>query len=160
MTTVLSSQPNALPRHPLVSVLVPSYQAGSYLSLLVESMLCQSYQRWELLILDDGSGDLDHPDVQEVLADSRIRTFRWSPNRGVSQAFRFLMEEARGDFWCYPGADDLLSPQFIEQRLVVLDRHPEVSLVFGKGRQIDSHGEEIWVDECQKTFDLLKPLEE
>jgi len=41
---------------PLVSVLVPSYQAGPYLALLVDSVLAQTYQRWELLILDDGSG--------------------------------------------------------------------------------------------------------
>lgn len=43
------------------------------------------------------------------------------------------MEEARGSFWCYPGAHDLLLLQFMEKRLAVLDRHPEVSLMFGKG---------------------------
>jgi glycosyltransferase involved in cell wall biosynthesis len=145
---------------PLVSVLVPSYQAGPYLALLVESVRAQTYQRWELLILDDGSGDLDRPDVQDVLADDRIRAFRWSPNRGVSQATRFLMEEARGEFWCYPGADDLLLPQFIEKRLTVLDRHPEVSLVFGRGGQIDTAGKEIWFDLGRKTYDQMKPLEE
>jgi len=147
-------------QQPLVSVLVPSYQAGKYLALLVESVRAQTYQRWELLILDDGSGDLDHSDVQAVLTDNRIRAFRWSPNRGVSQATRFLMEEARGEFWCYPGADDLLLPQFIEKRLAVLDRHPEVSLVFGRGGQIDSAGKEIWFDSGRKTFDQMKPLED
>ena len=145
---------------PLVSVLVPSYQAGPYLALLVESVRAQTYQRWELLILDDGSGDLDYPDVQGSLADSRILAFRWSPNRGVSQATRFLMEEARGEFWCYPGADDLLLPEFIEKRLAVLIRHPEVSLVFGRGGQIDSDGKEIWFDLGRKNFDQMKPLED
>jgi glycosyltransferase involved in cell wall biosynthesis len=153
-------QPVAPCFQPLVSVLVPSYQAGPYLALLVESVRAQTYQRWELLILDDGSGDLDHPDVQDVLADDRIRAFRWLPNRGVSQATRFLMEEARGEFWCYPGADDLLLPQFIEKRLTVLDRHPEVSLVFGRGGQIDTAGKEIWFDLGRKTFNQMKPLEE
>jgi glycosyltransferase involved in cell wall biosynthesis len=161
MTVSTDSQHSVDPYHqPLVSVLVPSYQAGPYLAFLVESVRAQTYQRWELLILDDGSGDLDHPDVQDVLDDERIRAFRWSPNRGVSQATRFLMEEARGDFWCYPGADDLLLPQFIEKRLAVLDRHPEVSLVFGRGNQIDSAGSEIWFDSGRKTFDQMKPLEE
>lgn len=145
---------------PLVSVVVPSYQAGSYLALLVESVQAQTHQRWELLILDDGSGDLDYPDVQDVLADDRIRAFRWSPNRGVSQATRFLLEEARGDFWCYPGADDLLLPQFIEKRLGLLHRHPEISLVFGRGGQIDTAGKEIWFDLGRQTYEQMKPLED
>ncbi len=114
-------------------MLVPSYQAGPYLALLVQSVQAQTYQRWELLVLDDGSGDLEYPDVQDVLDDPRIRPSRWTPNRGVIQATRFLMEEARGSFWCYPGAHDLLFLQFMEKRLAVLDRHPEVFLMFGKG---------------------------
>jgi glycosyltransferase involved in cell wall biosynthesis len=160
--TVSTDSPHSVdPYHqPLVSVLVPSYQAGPYLAFLVESVRAQTYQCWELLILDDGSGDLDHPDVVDVLADNRIRAFRWSPNRGVSQATRFLMEEARGDFWCYPGADDILLPQFIEKRLAVLDRHHDVSLVFGRGGQIDTAGNEIWFDLGRKTFEQMKPLEE
>ena len=161
MTAITDGLYNDEPcQQPLVSVLVPSYQAGKYLALLVESVRSQTYQRWELLILDDGSGDLDHPDVQAVLTDNRIRAFRWSPNRGVSQATRFLMEEARGEFWCYPGADDLLLPQFIEKRLAVLIEYPEVSLVFGRGGQIDSAGKEIWFDSGRKTFDQMKPLED
>jgi glycosyltransferase involved in cell wall biosynthesis len=121
--------------------------------------LAQTHQNWELLILDDGSGDLDHQEVQTVLGDPRIRAFRWRPNRGVSQATRFLMEEARGAFWCYPGADDLLRPQFIEKRLAVMGRDLEVSVVFGKGGQIDSAGEEAWFDLGRGLFDQMRSLE-
>jgi glycosyltransferase involved in cell wall biosynthesis len=144
----------------LVSVIVPSYHAAPYLPLLVESVRAQTHHRWELLLLDDGSGDLDYPDVQAFLDDTRIRTFCWKPNRGVSQATRFLMEEVRGDFWCYPGADDLLLPQFIEKRLAVLAQHPEVSIVFGRGGQIDTAGNEIWFDSGRKTFDQMTSFEE
>jgi len=70
------------------------------------------------------------------------------------------MEEARGEFWCYPGADDLLLPEFIQKRLAVLDRHPEVSLVFGRGGQIGSDGKDIWFDLGRKTLDHMQPLEE
>jgi glycosyltransferase involved in cell wall biosynthesis len=145
---------------PLVSVLVPSYQAGPYLGLLIESVLAQTYENWELLILDDGSGDLDHPEVAGRLQDPRIRTFRWQPNRGVSQATRFVMQEAKGEFWCYPGADDLLRPLFIEKRLSVLADHPEVSLVFGKGGQIDAEGGEIWFQLGREMYQRLQSLED
>jgi len=154
------SESDILFQQPLVSVLVPSYQASSYLSLLVKSVLAQTYENWELLILDDGSGDLDYPDVEIVLKDSRIRTFRWFPNRGVSQATRFLMQEARGEFWCYPGADDLLFPYFIQERITVLDHHLDVSCVFGKGAQIDIAGNEIWFDQGRKIFEAMKPYED
>lgn len=143
----------------LVSVLVPSYNAGPYLGELVKSVLTQTHANWELLILDDGSGDLDHPAVQSLLSDQRIRCFRWHPNRGVSKATRFLMEQAQGEFWCYPGADDLLRPRFIEARLETMRGHTEVSLVFGRGGQIDGSGKEIWIDEGRKLFERMRPFE-
>jgi glycosyltransferase involved in cell wall biosynthesis len=143
----------------LVSVLVPSYKAGDYLALLVQSVLEQSHTRWELLILDDGSGDLKHPEVQALLGDPRIRCYAWTPNRGVSKATRFLMEQVQGEFWCYPGADDVLRPQFIEKRLQTLRDHCDVSLVFGKGGQIDAGGKETWFHVGKNLFDQMKPLE-
>ncbi len=131
---------------PVVSILVPSYRAGRYLGMLIDSVLAQTFQDWELLILDDGSGDLDHPSLVGKLSDSRIRSFAWTPNRGVSSATQFLMLEATGKCWCYPGADDLLMPTFIERRLELLADYPEVTLVFGKGHQIDGEGKETWFD--------------
>jgi glycosyltransferase involved in cell wall biosynthesis len=144
----------------LVSVLVPSYKAGSYLGHLIQSVLAQTYSCWELLILDDGSGDLTHPDVCGRLNDPRIRCYSWHPNRGVSQATRFLMEQARGEFWCYPGADDVLRPRFIEKRVETLRTHAEVSVVFGKGGQIDSEGKEAWFHLGRNLFDQMQPLED
>jgi glycosyltransferase involved in cell wall biosynthesis len=127
--------------------------------MLVESVKAQTHSQWELLIMDDGSGDLDHPAVRPTLADPRIQTFRWYPNRGVSQATRFLMGQAKGEFWCYPGADDLLSPEFLVRRLAVMEEHPEVALVFGKGGQIDASGEEIWFHEGRLIFLQMEPFE-
>jgi glycosyltransferase involved in cell wall biosynthesis len=144
----------------LVSVLVPSYNAGIYLRKLVESVLGQTHAHWELLILDDGSGDLDYPGVADCLQDPRIRTFRWTSNRGVSQATQFLMKEARGEFWCYPGADDVLGPEFITKRLIVMASHPEVSLVFGRGGQIDAEGKETWFDLGRGLYDRMQAMED
>lgn len=127
--------------------------------MLVSSVKDQTYSRWELLILDDGSGDLDHPDVCATLDDSRIRTFRWKRNRGVSQATRFLMGQVKGEFWCYPGADDLLAPQFLEKRVVCMDEHPDAAVVFGRGGQIDAAGQEIWFHEGRQMFIRMEPYE-
>lgn len=160
MTKSMHERSERASQQRLVSVLVPSYRAGHYLAHLIESVLYQTYQRWELLILDDGSGDLDHPNVKSLLADPRIRTYRWFPNRGVSQATRFLMEEAAGKYWCYPGADDLICPEFISSRLALLDHHCEVSIIFGKGSQIDSSGSEIWFDEGRRLMEQISSFED
>ncbi|QIF02928.1 glycosyltransferase family A protein [Roseimicrobium sp. ORNL1] len=143
----------------LVSVLVPTYNAGPYLKELVESVKRQDYEEWELLILDDGSGDLKFPGTEECLNDPRIRTFTWGKNRGVSQATLFLMQQARGEFWCYPGADDVLKPAFLSARLGVMNSYPDVALVFGKGGQIDSEGKQVWFDLGMQTFEEMRPLE-
>lgn len=150
---------NAKERLSLVSILVPTYQAGRHLAELVGSIQAQTHPNWELLILDDGSGDVDHPEVGESLGDPRIRVFRWSPNRGVSRATAFLLEQAKGEFWCYPGADDLLRPKFIERRLEVMDRNLGVAVVFGKGGQIDHNGREVWFQQGRKLYERMASLE-
>lgn len=144
----------------LISVLVPTYRAEHYLGILIDSVKSQTFTDWELLILDDGSGDLDRPSVCSHLSDPRIQTFRWQINRGVSEATRFLMKRVTGEFWCYPGADDLLAPSFLERRLVAMETHKEAALVFGKGGQIDANGEEIWFHEGRLTFSAMEPYED
>lgn len=142
----------------LVSILVPSYNAGPYLGELVKSILAQTCTNWELLILDDGGSDLQYPGVRELLSDARIRCYQWNPNRGVSEATRFLMQQVKGDFWCYPGADDVLRPEFVSQRVKVMMEHPEVALVFGQGGQIDEQGKEIWFQTGREAFQMMEAL--
>ncbi len=123
---------------PLISVIVPTYNAGRYLGELCQSLQQQTVRDFEVLIGDDGSTDNTREVIQPFLADQRFRMLGWSTNKGVHQATMALLVVARGDFWCNPGADDVLEADFFERRLTLLEAHPEAILAHGPPQLIDS----------------------
>lgn len=144
-----------MPDSPRVSVIVPCFNQGQYLDEAVESVLAQTYQDFEILVVDDGSTD---PDTARLLAEyerPKTRVFR-TPNQGLARARNFLLERARGDYLCALDADDALEPTFLEKTVDVLDRHPGFTFVscwltmFGT----ESH---LW---CQDRCDLATLLAE
>lgn len=128
---------NAAPR---VSFVIPSYNAATFLPPLCASLQAQTYRDFEVLIGDDGSTDATREAVTPYLSDSRFRLFRWNSNRGVNCATLTLLEQARGMFWAYPGADDILEPKFLECRLRLFDEHPNVGLVHGRPLVVSENG--------------------
>lgn len=129
---------------PRVSVVVPSYRAGRYLAELCASLVRQTCADFEVLVLADGGDDDRHPEVAPYAQDPRFRLQAWTPNRGVAKATAQLLRQVRAPYWCYPGADDLLEPEFLARRLEAAEAAPEAVAIFGPGRQIDEHGEDVW----------------
>jgi GT2 family glycosyltransferase/SAM-dependent methyltransferase len=98
---------------PTVSVVIPCFNLGAYLDEAVQSVLAQTRQDLELLVVDDGSDD---PVTQHLLASyrrPRTRIIR-TANRGVSAARNTGLEEARGRYVSFLDADDLFEPRFLE----------------------------------------------
>ena len=94
-------------RKPLVSVIVPVYNVYPYLRDCVQSVQAQSYQNWELLLVDDGSTDGSGELCDELaVEDDRIRVFH-KPNGGLSDARNHGMHHARGEYFCLLDSDDL-----------------------------------------------------
>lgn len=118
-------------RVPYVSVVVPAFCAAAYLPQLCRSIQCQTFSDFEVLIGDDGSPDNIYEAVRPFLKDSRFVFYKWSRNRGVAAATLELLQQARGEFWCYPGADDLFEPEFIKDRLSGFKENPNAVLVHG-----------------------------
>lgn len=128
---------------PLISIVVPAYNAGRYLPELCSSIQAQTIGNFEVLIGDDGSAD----DTQQVLApfatDPRFRVIHLGSNRGVGRATYILLSLARGEYWCNPGADDVLNPDFLERRLRVLEANPGAIMGHGPARLIDEESEPL-----------------
>ena len=128
---------------PVVSVLVPTYNAAPYLPELCQSIQAQTYKNFEALILDDGSTDNTRAVLSSYEKDNRFRILGWKQNRGLNAALRELLNLARGKYWTSPGADDVLLPEFLERRVALLEARPEAAIVHGVAKIIDESGKSI-----------------
>lgn len=115
---------------PHVSIITPAYNAARYLPQAVASVLEQSFQDWELIIINDGSTDATR-DYLDTLTDPRIRVIH-QENGGVSRARNAGLECARGAFVTFMDADDALPRESLAARLAFFGKHPDVSVVDGR----------------------------
>ena len=117
---------------PLVSVLMPVYNAGDFLRPAILSILNQTYSNIELIIIDDGSTDTGIDSNQDFIqSDNRIRYIR-QENTGRPGALNRGLGMMRGAFWMIEDADDISHPQRIEKQLSKLMADSQLAAVFCK----------------------------
>lgn len=99
----------------LISIIVPVYRVESYLTACVESVLAQTYEHFELILVDDGSPDNCPRMCDEFAAqDSRIRVIH-KENGGLSSARNAGIDAAKGEYLAFLDSDDLWTPVFLER---------------------------------------------
>lgn len=126
-----------------ISVVIPTYNRAAYLPATVESVMAQSVQVHEILIVDDGSTDETERIVHSFAGP--IRYFQ-QRNRGPAAARNLGIREATGELIALVDSDDLWEPDKLARQLVLLD-DPEVGLVHTAARIIDGRGREtgaVW----------------
>jgi hypothetical protein len=110
---------------PVVSVILPVRNARNWLRQAVDSILAQSFERLELLVVDDHSDD---GGLEQLPGDDpRLRILR-SPGRGVSSAFNSGFAQSRGDFVARMDADDIALPERLDAQLQHLRRHSDIDI--------------------------------
>jgi glycosyltransferase involved in cell wall biosynthesis len=113
---------------PTVSIIMPCYNCAAYLSTSIGSVLAQTYNDWELIVVDDGSTDTIAAQVAAI-DDPRIRLIRQA-NAGVSAARNRALHAASSALIGFLDADDTWAPTFLEQMLTALDAHPTAVLAY------------------------------
>jgi glycosyltransferase involved in cell wall biosynthesis len=108
--------------NPLVSILIPCYNAEKYLRDTISSILNQTWKNIELIIVDDGSKDRSY-EIATSIPDSRIKVIK-QRNQGASAARNRAYRESQGEFIQHLDADDFLSPEKIEEQVRLLLDHP------------------------------------
>lgn len=117
-----------LGKQPLVSVLMPVYNAGNHLRASVQSILCQTYSNIEIIIVDDGSTDNCIDSIADI-RDSRLRLLT-QKNSGVAAARNRCLQEMSGAFHVTQDADDISHPDRVCQQVRCLIDHPDLAGVF------------------------------
>lgn len=105
----------------LVSIITPCYNSSKYIVEMIESVLAQTYQNWELLITDDCSTDNSRMIVMEYAAkDPRIKLFQLVENSGAGVARNNSIKNANGRYIAFLDSDDLWAPEKLERQLAFI----------------------------------------
>jgi glycosyltransferase involved in cell wall biosynthesis len=126
---------------PKVSVLMPVYNNAAYLKEAIASILNQTFQDFELLIIDDGSTDNSLTILQEFAEQDPRISVRSQANQGVSPTRNELLRQAKGDYIAVMDGDDIALPERLAQQVAFLDSHPEILCVGGAYAMIDPEGQ-------------------
>jgi hypothetical protein len=129
-----------MPAPPTVSVIIACFNLGQYLDEAVESVLAQTYQDFEIVVVDDGSTDSA---TRTLLADyrrPRTRVIR-AAHGGVSAARNLAIANTTGPYLCALDADDRLDPTYFEKAVAVLDTDPTIAFV---SCWLRTFGDEEW----------------
>ena len=108
------------PEMPLVTVVIPTYNYGEYLSDAIESALKQTYKNLEVIVIDDGSSDNTEEIVKRY--DGRL-SYYFKENGGISSARNYGMLKAKGEYIVFLDSDDKLHESYVERTLAHLQKH-------------------------------------
>lgn len=141
---------------PLVSAIIPAYNGVTrYLEQAIGSVLAQTCQDLELIVVDDASTD---ETARLVLQFSQARYFKRPENGGQAAARNDGARLAGGAYLAFLDQDDLWSPSFIEETLTVLQTRPDAALVHCDGHQVNECDEPLQYDAAMKQGHTITQL--
>lgn len=106
----------------LVSIIMPAYNAATFIQETIQSVINQTYQNWELLIVDDASTD-NTIDKIRSLEDHRIKLIPLAKNSGAAIARNTAIAQAKGEYLAFLDSDDLWVPDKLERQLTFMNEH-------------------------------------
>ena len=125
---------------PLVSVIMPCYNAERFIAQSIESVMAQTYQNWELLITDDGSTDTSVDVVNQYCAkDKRINLLVPGKHSGIATTRNLSIQRAKGRFIAFLDSDDIWKSDKLEKQIGFMMEH-DVAFTYSSYEVIDEQG--------------------
>lgn len=141
----------------LVSIIVPCFKQAQYLDEALQSVLDQTYENWECIIVNDGS-----PDDTEEIAKKWVRNdsrfiYLYKTNGGVSSARNFALEKAKGDYIQFLDSDDFLIKEKLELSLDLIKKHNEndIKVIVSDFRMFIDNTNKTLKSYCKLNNELL-----
>lgn len=126
----------------LVSIVTPSYNSSKYIKQTIQSVLSQTYENWELIVVDDCSTDNSVEIIKEfAVNNSKIRLFEFQINKGAAEARNAAISIAEGEFIAFLDSDDIWKPFKLEQQLNFMGN--ELDFTFTAYELIDEFGSKL-----------------
>ncbi|WP_042089261.1 glycosyltransferase [Acinetobacter bereziniae] len=127
---------------PLVSIVIPSYNHGNFIQNCIQSIINQTYQQIELIIIDDGSTDDSVLKIQELLDTCKKRfvrfEFRHRLNKGLSATLNEALDWCQGEYYSAIASDDVMLERKTATQVELLQKNLDVVAVFGAIELIDN----------------------
>jgi glycosyltransferase involved in cell wall biosynthesis len=121
----------------LVSVIIPFLNTEPYLQEAIESVLAQTYQNWELILVDDGSTD-GSTSIARKYAEQYPKILylehEGHQNRGATVSRNLGLQDAGGEYIALLDADDVWLPMKLEQQVAIMEAYPQAGMVYGKSQ--------------------------
>ena len=137
-----------MPTDDLISVMIPAYNHGRYIEECVRSIIAQTYQNIELLVIDDGSKDKTFEILQSLKSECEKRFVRvvmeTQENQGTRLTLNKLVDIANGKFICAPASDDRLKSVSIEKLHKFLSENPDYVLAVGDNEIINTDSKRVY----------------
>jgi glycosyltransferase involved in cell wall biosynthesis len=145
--------------NPDISVIMPVHNYATYLPAAIESVLNQTYDNFEIIIIDDGSTD-NSLEVMHSYSDPRLRLFSNKKNKGISLTLNYGLAAAKGRYIARMDADDMSVPTRFATQLAFLEENKEYGMVGSFGNRITADGEwesllEFPVDHDDIAFEMI-----
>ncbi|TPG44663.1 glycosyltransferase family 2 protein [Flavobacterium pectinovorum] len=127
----------------LVSIIIPTYNTEKFIGLTLQSVQNQSYQNWEMILVDDASTDKTVKIINDFAEkDNRIKLFQLAKNSGNGVARNVALEKATGKYIAYLDADDLWFPMKLEKQIQFL-KDNKLPFTFSFYDSIDEEGNSL-----------------
>jgi glycosyltransferase involved in cell wall biosynthesis len=127
--------------NPLITIGIPVYNEEKYIAATIESAITQSYQNIRILISDNCSTDSSFEIIKEFAArDGRITYIRHEKNIGAPQNFKYLLDQADTEYFCWLGGHDVFHSNYIAAAIEVLSAQKNVVMTYPICRFVDTEG--------------------
>ncbi len=124
----------------LISIITPSYKSEKFIADTIQSVLNQTYQNWEMIIVDDVSPDNSNKIIEQyVKKDSRIKLIKLEKNSGPAVARNKAIEEAKGRYIAFLDADDLWKSEKLEKQIKFMQEN-NLAFTYGSYDLMDENG--------------------
>lgn len=140
---------------PLVSVVIPCYNHEQFVKDSIQSVIDQTYENIELIIIDDGSSDRSVEKIQEMVDSCKERfthfEFRHRPNKGLSATLNEAIDWCQGEYYSAIASDDIILSKKTEIQVNFLNKNQDISAVFGFAKILKNDNKLVIEDIAKKN---------